>query len=216
MFQLSIDGSEVAYRKLVHEIEEHGGEREIQLIGVFLDFCVAPPRRLYSWAMPNEEALRCVVHHSKTCAGIVEVGAGTGFWAALLASLGVDVLAFDKAPPHCNVEGETWPLNTQHSLHAKFAFLATKKNGNVHQKKTVAESNCNFIRRNNTGCFFPVRRGGAVDAGLHPEYLLFLCWPPAWSVTPCSRLLITCGCKHKTYLHDFAGLLPPMIQGQRR
>ena len=194
MLQLSIDGSDLAYRKFVHEIEERGDEREIQLIGTFLDFCVAPPRRLYSWAMPSEEALRCIVRHSKMCAGIVEVGAGTGFWAALLASRGVDVLAFDKAPPHCNVEGNTWPLNTQHSLHAKFAFAATKNNDNEHKKKSGAERSCNFFIKNNTGCFFPVKSGGAVEAGLHPEHLLFLCWPPAWSVTPYNRLLITCGC----------------------
>jgi hypothetical protein len=48
----------------------------------------------FAWAIPNEAAVA-------TLAGLgplVEGGAGTGYWAALLRSSGVDVLACDVAP----------------------------------------------------------------------------------------------------------------------
>ena len=49
----------------------------------------------YSWAVPTEEALRRIVELSP----IVEMGAGTGYWAMLLKKMGADVKAFDRAPP---------------------------------------------------------------------------------------------------------------------
>jgi len=48
----------------------------------------------YSWAVPTPEALEVI----KSYGPIVEMGAGTGYWAALLRFAGVDVLAYDKAP----------------------------------------------------------------------------------------------------------------------
>jgi SAM-dependent methyltransferase len=51
--------------------------------------------RRYAWAVPTDEALAAVARRSP----LVEVGAGTGYWAALLARLGVDVVAYDAAPP---------------------------------------------------------------------------------------------------------------------
>jgi hypothetical protein len=49
---------------------------------------------LYSWAIPNEDALRAIAAHGP----ILEVGAGNGYWAQLLTERGVDVLAFDPVP----------------------------------------------------------------------------------------------------------------------
>lgn len=49
----------------------------------------------YSWAIPSEAALVVLTRH----APLVELGAGTGFWAKLLRERGVDVEAFDLAPP---------------------------------------------------------------------------------------------------------------------
>jgi len=48
----------------------------------------------YAWAIPNEEALATIARY----APIVEIGAGTGYWAALLRSRGVEVRAYDRAP----------------------------------------------------------------------------------------------------------------------
>jgi hypothetical protein len=51
----------------------------------------------YAFAMPTESALRAVAEASPH--GVVEIGAGTGYWARLLHDRGVDVVAFDAAPP---------------------------------------------------------------------------------------------------------------------
>lgn len=51
--------------------------------------------RKYSWSIPNEKAIKKIVSLSP----IVEVGAGTGYWASLVASEGGDIIAYDKFPP---------------------------------------------------------------------------------------------------------------------
>jgi hypothetical protein len=50
---------------------------------------------LFSWGVPNEGALQVLAAH----APLVECGAGMGYWSALLRARGVDVLAYDAAPP---------------------------------------------------------------------------------------------------------------------
>ena len=50
----------------------------------------------YSWAVPNEAAIDAVRRHAPS---VVEVGAGNGYWAHLLAQAGVDVVAYDVDPP---------------------------------------------------------------------------------------------------------------------
>lgn len=51
--------------------------------------------RRYSWAIPDEAAIATLVAHSP----IVEVGAGTGYWASLVAAAGGTIHAYDKNPP---------------------------------------------------------------------------------------------------------------------
>ena len=51
-------------------------------------------RKEYAWAIPDERALAVVTAYGP----IVEVGAGKGYWAALLQARGVDVLAYDAKP----------------------------------------------------------------------------------------------------------------------
>lgn len=48
----------------------------------------------YSWAIPNEAALRAIADHGP----IVEIGAGGGYWAKLLRDRGVDIVAYDPDP----------------------------------------------------------------------------------------------------------------------
>ena len=50
------------------------------------------------FAIPTREALDVIVKHMSP-RGIVEMGAGTGYWAAMLRDHGADVLAFDRDPP---------------------------------------------------------------------------------------------------------------------
>jgi hypothetical protein len=49
----------------------------------------------YAWAIPSEEALDLIAQHGP----IVEIGAGTGYWARLLAGRGVDIICYDMYPP---------------------------------------------------------------------------------------------------------------------
>jgi hypothetical protein len=49
----------------------------------------------YSYVFPEPEVLALLA----TLGPIIEIGAGTGYWAAKLRSLGVDIIAFDQAPP---------------------------------------------------------------------------------------------------------------------
>lgn len=50
---------------------------------------------VFSWAIPAEGVLAVIGGY----APLVECGAGTGYWAALLRARGVDTLAYDLAPP---------------------------------------------------------------------------------------------------------------------
>lgn len=45
------------------------------------------------FAIPDRKALELVKDHSPN--GVLEIGAGTGYWASLLSKLGVNVLAYD-------------------------------------------------------------------------------------------------------------------------
>jgi hypothetical protein len=62
---------------------------------------------LFSWAIPTEAALEVLARH----APLVECGAGTGYWLALLRLRGVDAIGYDQARPgranayHCNDRG---------------------------------------------------------------------------------------------------------------
>jgi hypothetical protein len=53
--------------------------------------------RRYGFAVPTDAALDAIVACSP--GGVLELGAGTGHWAALVARRGVDVVAYDVAPP---------------------------------------------------------------------------------------------------------------------
>jgi hypothetical protein len=49
----------------------------------------------WAWGIPSEEAIAMLVRHSP----IVEIGAGTGYWARLVAEAGGDIVAYDQHPP---------------------------------------------------------------------------------------------------------------------
>ena len=50
----------------------------------------------FSWAIPTREALDLIKQYSP----ILEIGAGTGYWAFLLESLNCDILPVDIEPPN--------------------------------------------------------------------------------------------------------------------
>lgn len=47
----------------------------------------------YAWAVPNNEAIEAIKTIGKA---VLEIGAGSGYWAKVLSSVGVQVLAFDN------------------------------------------------------------------------------------------------------------------------
>jgi hypothetical protein len=49
----------------------------------------------YSYVLPDEQALAML----GSLGPVIEIGAGTGYWAHQLKTMGVDIIAFDKAPP---------------------------------------------------------------------------------------------------------------------
>jgi len=49
----------------------------------------------YAWAIPTREAIEVLLQHTP----LVEMGAGTGYWAWLVRQAGGDILAFDRYPP---------------------------------------------------------------------------------------------------------------------
>lgn len=53
--------------------------------------------RRYAYAVPTDEALDAIAAVSAN--GVVEIGAGTGYWARLLHDRGLDVVAYDRWPP---------------------------------------------------------------------------------------------------------------------
>ncbi len=53
--------------------------------------------RKYSWAIPNANAIEALVTTVRVNAlrAVIEIGAGTGYWASLLAQFSINTLAFD-------------------------------------------------------------------------------------------------------------------------
>ena len=56
----------------------------------------------YGFAVPSDEALTAIERCSPQ--GVIELGAGTGYWAFLLQQRGVDVVAFDIEPAPVSAE----------------------------------------------------------------------------------------------------------------
>ena len=100
---------------------------------LYASLVVAPTRRAFSWAVPTREALAAVERHSG--GHLLEMGAGTGLWTALLRARGgieridaVDVAPCDGAEPNGH--------------HAVFSTTSTtKKNVFSTEKKNAALAN---------------------------------------------------------------------------
>jgi hypothetical protein len=56
----------------------------------------------FAWAIPTDDALETVARYGP----LVDAGAGTGYWAALLQARGADAVATDLAPPGAGAANE--------------------------------------------------------------------------------------------------------------
>jgi len=50
----------------------------------------------FAWAVPTEEAIETIHRHAEV---VVEIGAGSGYWAWLMRQAGIRVAAYDRNPP---------------------------------------------------------------------------------------------------------------------
>lgn len=93
-------------RRRTRASESCRASAELQLTPLsvlYVQTMVAPLRRLYAWGVPTSEALDVIERAARDGAagkGVVEIGAGTGYWTFLLRRRGVSVKAFDLHPCH--------------------------------------------------------------------------------------------------------------------
>ena len=121
-------------------------------------------RRKFSYAIPTEEVLRvlCLPVFSP----IVEIGAGTGYWAYLLRRRHVKIHAYDTYPPtHV-------PNNPSRNSSSNTTYTSLTQGLN---EETTSNS-----YHGNAKAFTEVLQGD--ETVLQQEYIsscsLFLCWPP--------------------------------------
>jgi hypothetical protein len=133
--------------------------------------------RQFAWAIPSPDTLAWIV---KQLDGrpVVEVGAGTGYWAWQLHQLGVDVVAFDSHPP------DQVP-NWFHSQHAKVWHVFTQADQDkMNERYGPLMEAWEYWKkrpegeRNGWEVFFPVAMADALAVPSFPDRVLFLCWPP--------------------------------------
>jgi len=88
--------------------KSHGGKAHrpnfdspFEMYKKYLDFKYNSPFsrdvlvREYAYAIPDQRALEIIARHGP----IIELGAGTGYWAWLLRQMNVEVFAYDLHPP---------------------------------------------------------------------------------------------------------------------
>ncbi len=61
-------------------------------------------RRQFGFAIPTDTALQAIAYFSP--GGVIEIGAGLGYWAHLLHERGTDIIACDRHPPPSS--NSTW------------------------------------------------------------------------------------------------------------
>lgn len=117
---------------------------------------------LFAWAIPDEGALAMLARH----APLLESGAGTGYWAALLRARGVDVLASDLLPPGTapsHAAGEAGDADEGATGHAAVGPAGNRYHGSGRRPWTEVEA---------------ASAVDAVRAARTSGRTLFLCWPP--------------------------------------
>lgn len=73
-----------------YELFRHLEEVSTELIGAYASRKTLVQE--FAWAIPSNNAIEKIKSYSQK---IIEIGAGSGYWAKLLADEGVDVIAFD-------------------------------------------------------------------------------------------------------------------------
>ena len=73
----------------------------------------------YAFSIPTAETLQTIARYSP----IVEIGAGSGYWAMCLAACGADIIAYDRYPP-----GEAAPTDiSERNWHFRKTWFKVNK-----------------------------------------------------------------------------------------
>ena len=115
---------------------EAASRRAFPLLERWRDSCRDWPARLYAFATPTAAALNALADFGSKRL-VADVGAGTGYWAALLRKAGVEVDATDCAPPdrankHAGAGAHVSGRNEYHGAsrcHAKVLPVAAEEAG---------------------------------------------------------------------------------------
>jgi hypothetical protein len=157
----------------------------------------------YAWAIPCPNSLRWILDRLNG-QGIIEMGAGTGYWAALLTLGGADVVAFDEYPPD---QSENW----FHSRREEYVGTVTQEDVDEYEKRwgsfyqlgeNLAEetkdspnpfpliprpagpqigekrTRIRVVPGARRSIFFPVEQGSVEKLAQHRNRALLLSWPP--------------------------------------
>lgn len=92
---------EVAKRAVLRQYRERGLIYRGVIMEHFSIMVVDPAQHSVSYAVPNKLLLDKIALYGP----VVEAGAGTGYWTAVIESTGVDIVAYDKSPPECGGNG---------------------------------------------------------------------------------------------------------------
>jgi hypothetical protein len=142
----------------------------------------SPITRGFSLSVPSEEALAALKH----CGPLCELGAGTGYWAALLRSRGADVVAYDLMPPRPAVDKADFLLGSpagQLSNGKDKRISTDRKKGiaqNSSSKDKLLQANCSRNMHCGEHTFTTVLKGDGIEVAgtdMAAERALLLVWP---------------------------------------
>src|SRR5215472_4901166 len=137
----------------------------------------------YAFSVPTEDTLECLARY----APLVEVGAGTGYWARCLRERGVDVEAYDEM-------GDEWRTWFRPSR------LEEVETG-AGRSELVARPDPD---RSEPFLWTEVAAGGPEALGRHAGRTLLLCWPGPWNAFDQAALLAHQG-DHVALVSDASG-----------
>jgi hypothetical protein len=112
----------------------------------------------YAFGIPGDAALDCLARYGP----LVEIGAGTGYWARCLRERDVDVIAYD-------VMGDSWRSWFRPSILAEIRRDGTR----AIEARPQAEAE--------PVLWTEVLQGGPEVLGRHADRTLLICWPDPWS-----------------------------------
>ena len=121
-------------------------------------------QHVFAFSVPTQEALD-VISSASSGGKIVEVGAGTGYWAMLLQNRGCDVVAYDISPASS--------IGGSNLFHANSWTSVIQGNGGG-ARGFDADNDASAAQSTDTDCAEDV---GIFANNKHADRTLLMCWP---------------------------------------